>query len=170
MIEINEFDPTFAVCLPETLRILESNGLKVHPAVSQITLHGSRGLARNPRPESDLDLSLLVSFSAPPAIDDGLGKYLREVLEVTSHTWSGPVELDLAAVFPLRDCNLVCFQKATYDPAMCPTGGIDCFGLYKRQRGFSGFVLNTGIQVRRMYPCITIWRKTSPAGSLPQMR
>lgn len=37
--------------------------------------------------------------------------------------------------------------------------GVGCFGLYKLQKGFSGFVENAGIEVRRMYPCLKIWQR-----------
>ncbi len=158
MIKINEFDQEFTKCLPETCSILKSAGLVVHPSITQITLHGSRGLANTYRSDSDIDLSLLVSFSFPPAIDQNLGRQLQEVNDVTSCNWKSPVELDLAVIFPLHPCNFACFQTTKYDPSFCFQGGVDCFGIYKVQKGFSGFALNAGIRVELMYPCITIWK------------
>ncbi len=160
MLTITQFSPKFAACLPETVSILQSTGLVVHPAVTQIVLHGSRGLARTFRPDSDIDLSLLVSFTTPPDINDQLEILLKKVIEVTLSNWKGPAELDLAAIFPLHPCSFACFQITTYHPSLCTLGGTDCFGIYKIQKGFSGFVINAGIQVERMYPCITIWEKT----------
>jgi hypothetical protein len=159
MLELQQFDPQFVACLPETYALLQSAGLAIHPSVTQVTLHGSRGLARNQRPDSDIDLSLLISYATPPVINNDLETQLKEVTEVTLHQWHGPIELDLAVIFPLHSCNFTCFQTTAYNPALCSLGGVDCFGIYKIQKGFSGFVLNAGIRVELMYPCITIWKK-----------
>jgi hypothetical protein len=156
---IRQFDPFFEASLPETSSILESANLVIHPLVAQVTLHGSRGLAGSYRPDSDIDLSLIVPFSSPPVIDRRLENQLHEVIDVTLSHWRGRIEVDLAVIFPRFSCELACFQKTTYDPAFCLTGGLDCFGIYKIQKGFSGFVLNAGIRVERMYPCITVWQR-----------
>ena len=37
--------------------------------------------------------------------------------------------------------------------------GVDCFGLYKVQKGFNGILQNAGVQVKRMYPCLKIWQR-----------
>lgn len=156
---IEHFDAEIAARLPEACALLRSSRLAVHPAVTRVTLHGSRGLAGGSRPDSDIDLSLLVETPAPPPVDDALESLLREVITATLSRWQGPVEADLAAVFPLRSCGLSCFQWTDYDPALCAGLGVDCFGLYKLQKGFSGFVLGAGIRVERMYPCITVWSR-----------
>lgn len=159
---ITQFDPAFAARLPAAHAILETAHLVVHPTVTQITLHGSRGLAQNPRPGSDIDLSLLFDTPTPPQIDESLEARLHATLQLTLSNWRSPIEPDLAAVFPLHPCGLACFNSTAYDPALCPTPcptpGIDCFGVYKIQKGFTGFVLNAGIEVARMYPCITVWK------------
>jgi hypothetical protein len=54
---------------------------------------------------------------------------------------------------------LKCFDRTAWDEHLCPLGGVDCFGLYKIQKGFNGFVTNAGVQVKKMYPCLTIWRR-----------
>lgn len=164
MIAVRQFEPAFEACLPGTASLLRSAGLVVHPQVSQVTLHGSRGLAGNCRPDSDVDLSLLVAVESPPVIDHELEILLRDVLTVTLSHWRGPVEADLAVVFPLHPCRLACFQRKSYDPSFCTVGGTDCFGIYKVQKGFSGFVLNAGIQVERMYPCVTVWKSLALQG------
>jgi hypothetical protein len=156
---IQTSDGLLIINLPASCLTLHPDGLAVHPAISQITLHGSRGLGGTPRPDSDLDLSLIYNPPEPPVIDETLGMLFHEILHTTLDSWRGEVELDLAVIFPLRACGLVCFQVTHYDPSGCPQGGVDCFGIYKIQKGFSGFVLNAGIQVERMYPCITIWSK-----------
>lgn len=156
---ISQFDQEFTTQFPGLHSILCSSKLVIHPTVSQITLHGSRGLAGNSRPDSDIDLSLLVSKPVQPKVDHQLEGLMQAVLNVTLSNWNSPVELDLAAIFPIHPCNFVCFQVNNYDPALCSVGGVDCFGIYKIQKGFSGFVLNSGIQVEKMYPLITVWKK-----------
>lgn len=124
MIQVTELDPALAVSLPEMPRWLSSVGLAVHSSVVQITLHGSRGLAQNYRPDSDIDISLLVPFSSPPAIGRELEKTLREVAEVTSTSWNSSLSLDLAVIFPRKRCSFACFQRTSYDAQACPIGGV----------------------------------------------
>lgn len=158
MDEILEFDPFFAACLPATYALLKAAHLTVHSSVCRVVLHGSRGLAGGYRPDSDLDLSLIVAPPAllPPAALDDL---LQEVLETTLHYWQGAVEADLAAVFEVRGCGLKCFDLTAWEDSFCLLGGEDCFGLYKIQKGFRGRVENAGVQVKRMIPCLTIWKR-----------
>ncbi len=158
MRQIQNFDPEFAVALPETCQLLKASNLTVHPQVSRITLHGSRGLTQNYHPDSDIDLSLLVDIpsQAPPFdIED----VLQAVFEVSWTNWRSPIEVDLAVIFDVRQCALACFDQTIWRDTVCTIGGVDCFGLFKRQRGFSGLVRNAGIQVKRMYPCLKIWQR-----------
>jgi hypothetical protein len=158
-IAIREFAPRLADCLPETHHLLMKANLYVHPAVTRIVLHGSRGLAGGFRPDSDLDLSLIVGSGAPSG-GTPPGDLLKAVLETTLNHWQDHrVEVDLAAVYDQRECGLVCFHRSAFDQDLCPTGGADCFGLSKIQKGFTGFVPDAGIQVNQMYPCLTIWRR-----------
>jgi len=62
MIRITAFERELTRLLPETERLLRAANLSVHPRVTQVTLHGSRGL----RPDSDIDLSLLVRTGQMP--------------------------------------------------------------------------------------------------------
>lgn len=156
---ITQFAPTFITQCSETYQILNSGHLVLHPAVTQVTLHGSRGLAGKFRADSDIDLSLLISAVEPPEINQDFEKLCFEVLQETLSHWKSEIELDLAVIFPLYTCHLACFQVNYYDPSVCPSSGVDCFGIYKIQKGFSGFVLNAGIQVEKMYPLITVWKK-----------
>ncbi len=154
-----ELDPDFAARLPDTPARLREGGLVVHPAVAKVVLHGSRGLAGGSRPDSDLDLSLLVD--APPMARAALGSLLAQVIATTRDAWQGTVELDLVAVFDVRGCGLACFDVVAWgEDDVCPFGsGRDCFGAYKVQRGFDGFVENAGIEVRRMQPSVAVWRR-----------
>lgn len=159
MVKISHFSPLLHKEVPDTAALLQTANLVIHPLVTQVTLHGSRGLNGRPRPDSDMDLSLLVASPNPPIICDDLGKLFADMISVTLNHWQSSVKLDLAIVFPLRNCRLRCFQFTQYVPSLCAGSGIDCFGIYKTQKGFSGFVQNAGIQVEKMYPCLTIWRK-----------
>lgn len=152
------FSPAFMQNLPDTLALLQSANLVVHPLVTRIVLHGSRGLAGGPRPDPDVDLSLIVDLpgSLPAA---QLEPLLRAVFETTFNAWRSAIEPDLAVIFETRACALHCFTQTHWQENLCPIGGRDCFGLYKIQKGFSGLVTNAGIEVRRMYPCLEIWRR-----------
>jgi hypothetical protein len=84
------------------------------------------------------------------------------------HPWQATVEADLAVVFDTRQCGLRCFDQTTWNEQLCVNGGgagggaeigVDCFGLYKVQKGFNGILRNAGVQVKRMYPCLKIWQR-----------
>jgi hypothetical protein len=155
MVNPLNFETYFAEALPETYAIIVSANLTVHPAVSRVTLHGSRGLAGGYRSTSDIDLSLIVDAPQTPDMES----LLQEVLETTLNRWQSGVELDLAVIFDIRNCKLACFEQTIWDERFCRVGGIDCFGLYKTQKGFTGLVTNAGIQVKLMYPCLKIWQR-----------
>lgn len=156
MVRLIEFAPVFATSLPETYALVRSSGLTVHPSVSGVVLHGSRGLAGGYRPDSDIDLSLIADV--PQNLDTK--RVFQAVFDTTLDHWQGPVELDLAVIFDIRDCGLKCFEQTMWHERICSVGGVDCFGLYKTQRGFHGLVTNAGIQVKLMYPCLKIWQRS----------
>lgn len=158
-----ELTPGFAARLPDTHARLRDGGLVVHPAVVQVVLHGSRGINGGCRPDSDIDLSLVVA--PPPMEREALATLLAQVIGTTLGAWRGSVGLDLVAVFDVRGCGLGCFDVVAWGPdEVCPRGsGRDCFGAYKVQRGFSGFVEDAGIEVRRMLPSVTVWKRSGPS-------
>lgn len=155
MVTSLNFEPYFATALPETHALLKAANLTLHPSVSRVTLHGSRGLAGGCRSDSDVDLSLIVDRPQTPDVTDPL----REVLETTFRHWQADVELDLAVIFDLRNCELACFEQMRWKEQFCQVGGTDCFGLFKTQRGYKGLVTHAGIQVKLMYPCLKIWQR-----------
>lgn len=157
-IKILEFESELGSRLPETCAFLKAANLVVHPSVERIVLHGSRGPAGGYRPGSDLDLSLVVD---PPIFTctSEIEKHLYSIFETTQGAWQSDVELDLAIVFDVRHCGLICFNQTRWDENPCTVGGVDCFGLYKVQKGFNGLVFNAGIMVKKMYPCLRIWQR-----------
>lgn len=159
---IGEFEAQLEAARPDTAELLRSAQLTVHPAVSWITLHGSRGLASGHRPDSDVDLCLVVDAARLANAPDPAA-FLDQVLRTTLDAWAGPVEADLAAAWDERGCGLECLEHTAFDPHACPEAGQNCFGLYKIQKGFSGFVRD-GVEVRRMLPCLVIWRNPARAG------
>lgn len=160
------FSPALAQQLPDTYTLLQAAHLVVHPAVSRIVLHGSRGLAGGAHPDSDIDLSLIVDL--PPGLGAAeLEPLLRAVLETTLQAWQAKVEPDLAVIFDTRACGLRCFAWINWQDEPCSIGGRDCFGLYKTQKGFNGLVTKVGIEVRRMIPCLEIWRRASKGSFHP---
>lgn len=155
MTKLLEFEPHFAESLPETFALIRSGNLILHPSVSRVTLHGSRGLSGNYRPDSDIDLSLIVDAYPTRYMES----QFQDILETTFSHWHAEVELDLALIFDIKSCMLACFEQTRWHEQFCQTGGTDCFGLYKIQKGFSGLVTNAGIQVKLMYPCLKIWQR-----------
>lgn len=159
MISVTNFEPALASFLPATFALLLSSNLVIHPSVSRITLHGSRGLAGGYRPMSDIDLSLVVDVLPQPA-QANLEPFLLDILDTTRSQWQSVIELDVAIVFETRQCALKCFDQIAWSNQLCATGGVDCFGLYKVGKGFDGFVINAGVQAKLMYPCLKIWQRT----------
>ena len=159
MISVLEFGSQLASSLPATHALLKASNLVLHPAVSGVVLHGSRGPAGGCRPDSDVDLSLIVDIHQAAPVSQ-LQMFLRDVAETTLKNWKGAVEADLAVIFDIRDCGLKCFERTAWDEGLCAFGGTDCFGLFKIQRGFDGLVANAGVQVKRMYPCLKIWERS----------
>ena len=161
MIEITRSNPALAEQLPETHRLLVEGGLRVHDAVDRVTLHGSRGPQGGARPDSDLDLCLVVSGSALAAATSK-GALLRAVLDTTLRNWPCHVELDLAAVFDKSGCGLRCLDQDEFSAALCP-GTVDCMGLFKIGKGFDGFVAGPAVDCSKMYPLMTIWTRAASA-------
>jgi hypothetical protein len=85
--------------------LLQAANLTVHPSVSRIILHGSRGLAGNCRPISYIDLSLIVDTS-PQTSQIDLEDLLHAVFDTTQSALAAAIELDLAIIFDTRKCVL----------------------------------------------------------------
>ena len=151
------FSPQAALEVPETRALLLQSHLAIHDAVRRITLHGSRGLGGHPRPDSDIDLALIVDLP-PPGEPAAAGALLRAVLDTTLAAWTGRVELDLAAVFDRRRCGLRCLAGDGHDFADCEQTR-DCLGVFKIQRGFNGFVDARDVDCRKMQPHLVIWER-----------
>jgi len=150
--------PSLRQRLPATAAILEAAGLVVHPAVHKVVLSGSRGLRGGFRPDSDVDLSLLVDRGFLDTASDQAAA-LREILETTLRAWRGPVALDTIAVFDERGCGLSCFDCETGAERRCGERGIDCMGLFKIQKGFDGYVRGVGVVIERVYPMIAVYER-----------
>lgn len=63
MIKDLDCEKELKILLPETYTLLNYAGFAIHERVTDVVLHDSRGLAVNPRPDSDVDLSLIVEVS-----------------------------------------------------------------------------------------------------------
>jgi hypothetical protein len=152
-----DFSPDLVRLLPATHALLLASNLVVHPAVERVTLEGSRGLGGYPRPDSDVDLSLVVGWGGLPADEPARETLLRAVLATTLDSWRGPVECDLAAIYDERSCGLRCFSGERHQAPECPAGGTCRFGIYKIQRGMNGCVPWDIIRVDLLYPLLEIW-------------
>jgi hypothetical protein len=159
MITIADFNPDFKMLLPDAYSLIQRSSFVIHEAVAQVFILGSRGLAGGCRADSDVDLSLMVDNRQLPEHEPEREQFLRNVLETTLSHWNGPIEMDLAAVFDtLICCGLRCFQTRYFDPEIIKDRGVDCFGVYKIQRGFNGYVTQ-GVRIAPMYPILRIWHR-----------
>lgn|SRR5690606_21147330 len=153
MLTIADFLPELALSLPETHRLLQTGKLTIHDAVRQVTLAGGC------RPDSDIDLSLMIEPQMLPPDEPERSNLLREVLQTTLSAWHSPVDLDIAAVFDKGDCcGLRCFSERHWNDSIIQGRGIDCFGIFKIQRGFDGYV-ESGVRLDLVYPMLVIWRR-----------
>jgi hypothetical protein len=152
---VQDFKPDLQTSFPETHALLTTANLVVHPLVSQIILHGSRGLAGGCRRNSDVDLSLIADLPESQISES----QCYDIARTTLHHWHSSIEVDLAVIFDRKKCGLMCFEQTTWKEEFCQLGGVDCFGIYKIQKGFNGFITNAGIQVRWMVPCLKIWQR-----------
>jgi hypothetical protein len=159
MIHLTDFLPDLVRLLPATHALLLASNLVVHPAVERVTLEGSRGLGGHARPDSDVDLSLVLCWGALPAEEPARETLLRTMLAITLDAWHGPVECDLAAIYDERKCGLRCFAGERHQAPECPAGGTCRFGIYKIQRGMNGYVPWDIIRVDLLYPLLEIWRR-----------
>jgi hypothetical protein len=159
---ITVFAPELSRLLPETDALLQAAHLVVHPAVERVALTGSRGIGGSPRPDSDVDLSLVVDRAVLPADKLAREQLLRAVLETTLLAWRGPVECDLAAIYAERGCDLRCFSGQRDASPACPQGDSCRFGIYKLQKGFAGYVPWAIIDLPKIYPLLEIWRRREP--------
>jgi hypothetical protein len=137
--------------LNETENILKNGNLVLHDSIFKIALMGSRGLAGGFRPDSDIDLGLILHPDYDPT-----EQLCREVNELTLFHWTGDIELDTVVVFDKMRCGLPCYQQVKYNSTLCDHGK-DCIGLFKIQKGFSGFVPDIGLEVKSIYPVLIIW-------------
>jgi hypothetical protein len=157
MITVTEFEPDFKSDFPELCEILKRGPLNVHEGVAKITLHGSRGPAGGFTENADIDLCLVIDSEQYPNLthDEEL---VKEIMYTTLADWRQNIKLDVRVIFDTRRCDLKCFNEHEYKLGMCEIGGLDCFGIYEVTFGTPGYLFNSGMNVKSIYPCITIWK------------
>ena len=159
MTPITRYSPQLDRLLPQTAALLKITRWQVHPGVLRVVLIGSRGLDGHPRPDSDIDLSLIVDPAMLPPAEPEREQFLRAVIETTLNSWQSPVEVDVAAPFGSPDA-LRMFSVRDYDAALVSTCAPQ-IGLYKLQKGFSGYVPPEILDWRKVYPLLTIWERSA---------
>lgn len=147
--------------LPETAAILKTTTWNVHPAVLRVVLGGSRGLRGGYRPDSDIDLSLIIDPAMLPTDEPAREELLRAVIQTALDSWRGPVELDTAAVFGALEALTLFETRRDYDEALV-TAYAPAITLYKLQKGFSGVVPSSILDYRKIYPLLTVWERAAP--------
>lgn len=153
------FEPEFGALLPETHDLICAAKLTLHPAVTFVTLHGSRSLDGSPRPDSDVDLCLHTDLTAADHTLASLEATLYEVIQTTLTHWRGAVPVDLSAAFDVQPGGQAWFTTTQRDAAAAPRRLLEGFGLYKLQKGFEGFVPSRILTLDQMLPSLVIWRR-----------
>ncbi len=77
-LRVNDCEGALGSLLPTTYALMLTSNLTLHPTVSRVVMHGSRGLAGGYRPDSDIDLSLIVDIASDSSPLDR-GYLLRDV-------------------------------------------------------------------------------------------
>lgn len=140
--------------LHETAEILRNGDLQLHPAVLRVTLDGSRGLKGGYQEDSDVDLGLVLDN--PEQITYS---FCEEVLLHTLNSWKGKVGLDLAVIFDKSGCGLKCLNYTSQQIDICDRG-VDCIGLFRLQKGYTGFIDDIGLEIKYAYPCLIIYDRS----------
>lgn len=112
LIAITAFEPQLSAVCPETAHILRNAALTVHPRVTAVTLHGSRGPRGDYRPDSDVDMCLIVNTEGVTERSE-LAALLRAVLDKTLTHCRGTVEADLAVAYDRQGCGLSCAEPSS---------------------------------------------------------
>lgn len=125
--------------------------------IKAVILSGSRGPSNSYRNDSDIDISLIVNedqimdpFMYEPEFKSILNHLLR--------SWKHEVVLDTALLFPVKNCAFECFFKKTANIS-CTNQELDCFGVFKIQKKFEGFVPKMGLDVNKVMPIEVLWKK-----------
>jgi hypothetical protein len=155
----NAFEPEFAARLRESHDLICAAKLTLHPSVKYVTLHGSRGPAGGAQAGSDVDLCLHTNLSVKDHSLTSLESTLYEVAQTTLTHWRGPVSLDLAVMFDVKPAGQSWFEESRDDAATATRHGLEGFGLYKVQKGFTGFVPSGALTLDKMTPFLVIWRR-----------
>lgn len=160
MFHLTEFTPELQTLLPATHVLLVEAHLVVHTAVKAVVLSGSRGLRGGHRPDSDLDLTLLVGGTDLPSDEPARESMLRAILHTSLDQWHAPIELDAAVAFDHGAWDgLRLFYARDYDEMLMRDCGPDIFGMYKIQKGFNGYVPTAILDFRLVYPLLVIWQR-----------
>ena len=157
MIIITEFEPDFVQAFPDLAEVFKRAPLTVPEGVAKVTLHGLHGVTGEINDNSVLDLRLLLDSEQYPDVRQE-GELLKEILYTTLADWREKMKLDVTIIFDTRNCDLICFNERSYNATICKGGGLDCFGMYKIEDGNPGFIFSSGMNVKYIYPCISVWR------------
>ena len=142
--------------LPETYKILKSGNLVVDEKIKAVFLSGSRGPANSFKTNSDIDITMILDnelINNPENCEEKL----KQIIRYTIDNWIHEIELDTVLIYDNNHCDLKCFLEN--DISTCKCEKTDCFGLYKIQKGFKGFVPKMGIDSREVFPIVMIWKR-----------
>ena len=117
----------------------------------------SRGPSNCYHSKSDIDISMILDkemVNNPLQCENDLS----EIIELTINNWNSPIEIDIALLFSINSCDFECFYKFP-NKHRCRIKSHDCFGIYKIQKEFEGFVPKIGIDVDKVFPIRIIWSR-----------
>lgn len=143
--------------LPATYDIIVAGNLTIDDRIKMAFISGSRGPSYCYHPKSDIDISLVLDqemISDPVQCENDLA----EIIELTVNNWKSPVEIDIALLFTINNCDFECFYTFPED-YRCKLKSPDCFGIYKIQKGFNGFVPKRGVDIDKVFPIEMIWSR-----------
>ncbi|NHZ87382.1 MAG: hypothetical protein GWP19_16190 [Planctomycetia bacterium] len=143
--------------LPATYDIIVDGNLTFDDRIKMAFISGSRGPSNCYHPKSDIDISLVLDqemVNNPLQCENDLS----EIIGLTVNNWNSSVEIDIALLFAINSCDFECFYTFP-DEHGCKLISPDCFGIYKIQKGFDGFVPKIGVDVDKVFPIGMIWSR-----------
>ncbi|MCL2474637.1 MAG: hypothetical protein FWF37_00650 [Chloroflexi bacterium] len=157
--KIRDYNVDFIKTLPKTYEILSSGGFNVHAAVIAVSICGSRGLKKSYAADYDIDLWMEVDIRTIPTNEELAKDFLDSVLDTTLDNWQGHLPLDIFIAFDIADCGLHCLKSAAFKQCTLNVSMTDCFGVYRRNDNFRGFLNGKECRIEKLLPFMLVWRK-----------
>jgi len=154
--KIRNYDADFIKALPKTYKILSSGGLNVHAAVTAVAVCGLRILNKSHIANYDIDLWLEIGTRTIPA-DEKLAKdFIDSILDTTLNNWQERLSLNIFIAFGIVNCDLCCLKTTGFKQCSINASMTDCFGVYRRDDNFHGFLNGAGCNIGDLLPFMPV--------------